>query len=68
FPLEEIHVPIRFWHGKADANLPCSVAQKLVSRIDSAEGTWIDGEGHYSLPIHYSKEVLDWLKSGTGLK
>ncbi|MGB1129096.1 MAG: alpha/beta fold hydrolase [Haloferula sp.] len=61
FDVDQISVPLQFWHGKADANLPCPVAQRLAERIPSAEGCWIDDEGHYSLPIHHSGKVLDWL-------
>lgn len=57
----EIRVPVRFWHGTADANLPCEVAKKLAARVPGAEGTWVEGEGHYSLPVRYSGEVLAWL-------
>lgn len=62
FQPEEICTPVRFWHGLADANLPCSVAQNLASRIPDCEGSWVEGEGHYSLPVFHSTEVLDWLK------
>lgn len=61
FDVEQIKVPLRFWHGKDDANLPCHVAQRLANRIPSAEGCWVEGEGHYSLAIFHSEEMLDWL-------
>lgn len=65
FSPEDIHdVAIRFWHGLADANLPCEVAKRLAARVHGAEGCWIDGEGHYSIVIHHSPEILDWLKGG----
>jgi pimeloyl-ACP methyl ester carboxylesterase len=63
FDVEQIKVPVRFWHGKADANLPCQIAQRLADRIPSAEGHWVEGEGHYSLAIYHSEEMLDWLTS-----
>ena len=59
--LEDIRVPVRFWHGLADANLPCEVAKKLASKVPNSEGCWVEGEGHYSLPVYHSTEVLDWL-------
>lgn len=61
FRPEDIRVPLRFWHGRADANLPCEVACKLAERIPTAQGTWVADEGHYSLPIRYAREVLEWL-------
>lgn len=63
FQPEEIAVPVRFWHGLADANLPCDVARKLAGRVPGSEGRWVDGEGHYSLPVYHSAQVLDWLRT-----
>lgn len=64
FDPSQIRVPVHFWHGKADANLPSGVARKLHDRVPDAECDWIEGEGHYSLPMHYSGKALDWLKEG----
>lgn len=61
FDPAEIHVPVGFWHGLADANLPCSVAKRLADEVPGADGHWIENEGHYSIAIHHSGEVLDWL-------
>jgi pimeloyl-ACP methyl ester carboxylesterase len=61
FSPEDIRVPVAFWHGLADKNLPCDVAKKLAARIPGAEGHWQEGEGHYSLPLHFRATVLDWL-------
>lgn len=58
----EIRVPVHFWHGSADANLPCSLARALAARVPGAGADWIDGEGHYSLALHYAGTALDWLK------
>lgn len=62
FEPELIQVPVTFWHGTADCNLPCDGARKLAARVPGAEGRWIDGEGHYSLPLHYAGQVLDRLE------
>ncbi len=61
FAPEEIRVPVAFWHGTADNNLPCEAAKRLAARVPGAEGHWIEGEGHYSLPLRYRHQVLDWL-------
>jgi pimeloyl-ACP methyl ester carboxylesterase len=63
FSPEEIRVPVAFWHGLADKNLPCEVARQLAARIPGAEGHWEPDEGHYSLPLRYRETVLDWLRS-----
>ena len=65
FDVEQIHVPLRFWHGLADANLPCHVTQRLAKRVPGAEGCWIEGEGHYSLAVFHSGEMLDWLAAAS---
>ena len=61
FRPENIQVKVRFWHGRSDANLPCDVVQQLAKRVPDAETCWMEGEGHYSLPVCHSGEVLDWL-------
>lgn len=61
FSPEEIRVPVAFWHGLEDKNLPCNIAQKLAARVPHAEGHWEPGEGHYSLPLRHCDAVLDWL-------
>ncbi|MCH7225511.1 alpha/beta fold hydrolase [Haloferula sp. A504] len=60
----KITVPVHFWHGKADANLPFEVARKLAATVPTAETSWIEGQGHYSLPVNHAGEALDWLKEG----
>ena len=61
FQPEDITVPLRIWHGLDDANLPCEVAKRLAERVPTAEGRWIEGEGHYSIAVYYAVEALDWL-------
>jgi pimeloyl-ACP methyl ester carboxylesterase len=61
FEPEQIRVPVGFWHGTADSNLPCEVVKRLAGRVPGSVGHWIEGEGHYSLPIRYRDQVLDWL-------
>jgi pimeloyl-ACP methyl ester carboxylesterase len=61
FSPEEIRVPVGFWHGLADRNLPCSAARLLAARVPTADCYWIEDEGHYSLPLRYREQVLDWI-------
>ena len=63
FAPEEIRVPVRVWHGTADQNLPCGLARRLAARIPGAVSHWIDGGGHYSLPLVRLEEILDDLLS-----
>jgi pimeloyl-ACP methyl ester carboxylesterase len=61
FNPDSITVPVAFWHGTADKNLPIEVAKRLAARLPHAETHWIEGEGHYSLPIHYGSQIAAWL-------
>jgi len=54
----QITNPIHFWHGTADQNIPVKMAQHLAAQIPQAIPHWIEGEGHYSLPIHHSRSIL----------
>lgn len=62
FDPADIRVPVHFWHGTADANLPCEVARRLCARVPGAAGDWVEGEGHYSLAMGRAAAALDWLK------
>lgn len=55
----EILGPVHIWHGTADQNLPCHLAQRLAARVPGATGRWIDGGGHYSLPLDHLEEIVD---------
>ncbi len=68
FSPEEIRVPVAFWHGTEDKNLPLAVVKRLAGRVPGSQGHWIEGEGHYSLPLRFRGEVLDWLRAaGEGI-
>jgi pimeloyl-ACP methyl ester carboxylesterase len=65
FSPQDIRVPVAFWHGLADRNLPCEVAKRLAARVPGAVGHWVEDEGHYSLPLRYRGQVLDWLRNAS---
>ncbi len=65
FSPEDIRIPVAFWHGLADKNLPCEVAKRLAARVPGAVGHWIEDEGHYSLPLRFRGQVLDWLRNAS---
>ncbi|MDE0826993.1 MAG: alpha/beta hydrolase [Akkermansiaceae bacterium] len=56
-----ITTPIEIWHGEQDRNLPISMVREIAARIPSAKTHWIENEGHYSLPINRSPEIIDSL-------
>jgi pimeloyl-ACP methyl ester carboxylesterase len=61
FPLEEVQVPVGLWHGKKDRTFSFHLAEQVAKRLPSCEFHLIDGAGHYSLPIRYTREILSGL-------
>jgi pimeloyl-ACP methyl ester carboxylesterase len=57
FPIEEIRVPVRVWHGTEDRNFSHALAD-YAKRIPQGELRIVEGEGHYSLPIRRAREIL----------
>jgi pimeloyl-ACP methyl ester carboxylesterase len=58
FPLEEVRVPIRLWHGKQDRAFSFRVVEEVAGRLPDCTARYIDNEGHYSLPIRHMREIL----------
>ena len=46
FRLEDIKVPVRWWHGDADHIVPYAHGQHAVARIADAEMYTLSGESH----------------------
>jgi pimeloyl-ACP methyl ester carboxylesterase len=58
FPLEEVRVPVRLWHGKQDRAFSVRLAEEIAARLPSCKARYVDGAGHYSLPIRHVREIL----------
>lgn len=58
FPLEEVRVPVRLWHGKKDRTFSFRLAEEIAARLPNCEFHLIERAGHYSLPIRYAHEIL----------
>lgn len=58
FRLEDVDVPVRLWHGTEDRAFSVEVAKYVASRIPTCELRFVEGEGHYSLPIRHMREIL----------
>jgi pimeloyl-ACP methyl ester carboxylesterase len=63
FPLEEIQVPVRLWHGKKDRSFHWQLARSLGGRLPHCAEQIVEGEGHYTLPIRHMAEILADLQS-----
>ena len=46
FRLDEVKVPVRWWHGDADHIIPFSHGQHVVGRLPDAEFYPMPGESH----------------------
>lgn len=58
FNIEEIRVPVRLWHGKADASFHWTLAEELAARIPGCAARFIEGEGHYSISFRHCGDIL----------
>jgi pimeloyl-ACP methyl ester carboxylesterase len=63
FPLEEIRVPVRLWHGTKDRSFHWQLAHSLGARLPHCAQHLVEGEGHYSLPIRHMRAILEDLQS-----
>ena len=65
FPLEDIHVPVRLWHGLEDSNFAWQLAEEISKRLPNCRTRFVKDEAHYSLAIRRRREILaDLLESG----
>ncbi|MCM3567243.1 alpha/beta fold hydrolase [Neobacillus mesonae] len=60
-PFEKIKVPIHFWHGDQDVNVPMSHAEYLSSKIPHAGLTRLEGLDHLTTTIHGLSPALNYL-------
>jgi pimeloyl-ACP methyl ester carboxylesterase len=63
FSLEDVHVPVRLWHGKQDRAFSFHLAEEVAKRLPDCKARFIDNAGHYSLPIRHMREILQDLVS-----
>jgi pimeloyl-ACP methyl ester carboxylesterase len=68
FDLGAIQMPVHFWHGAKDGNIPSSYCEKTAAQVPGALVTITPEDGHYSLPLLRSGEIVDRLmRSGSGI-
>ena len=58
FKLEDVDVPVRLWHGTKDRAFSFRVAEEVAKRLPNCDARYVDGAGHYSLPIRHMREIL----------
>jgi pimeloyl-ACP methyl ester carboxylesterase len=63
FAMEDVHRPVRLWHGKEDRAFSVRLAERFANRLPNCKSRFIENEGHYSLPIRRMREILQDLIS-----
>jgi pimeloyl-ACP methyl ester carboxylesterase len=63
FALEEVRTPVRLWHGKTDRSFSYYLAEHVARRLPNCRARFVEGAGHYSLPIRHMHEILADLQS-----
>jgi pimeloyl-ACP methyl ester carboxylesterase len=58
FRLEEVKVPVRWWHGDRDHIVPFEHGQHVVARLPDAQLTHLPGESHLA-GLGRAEEILD---------
>ncbi len=58
FRLEEVKVPVRWWHGDRDHIVPFEHGQHVVSRLPDVQLTHLPGESHLA-GLGRAEEILD---------
>ena len=58
FRLDEVKVPVRWWHGDRDHIVPFEHGQHVVSRLPDAELSHLPGESHLA-GLGRAEEIMD---------
>ena len=59
----EIAIPVHFWHGARDRNIPPSLIRPFIHGLAGAQMHYYPADGHYSLPLGRTPDILDQLTS-----
>jgi pimeloyl-ACP methyl ester carboxylesterase len=63
FDLSEVTMPVQLWHGTEDGIVPLIHGVTLAERLPNCVTHFIEGEGHFSLPIERMDEIQEQLVS-----
>jgi len=63
-PFAEVTDPVTIWHGQADGTVPIKHARWYAEHLSQARLNELPDEGHYSVPLLYSRRILDELLVG----
>ncbi len=58
FPLEDVRVPVRLWHGTRDRTFDYRLAEQVAKRLPNCALRIVEDAGHFSLPIRRMRDIL----------
>jgi pimeloyl-ACP methyl ester carboxylesterase len=64
FDPAEITMPVTFWHGQRDKNIPWQLAQRMSQKLPQARCRWFADDGHFSVFILRGREVMSEMVAG----
>jgi pimeloyl-ACP methyl ester carboxylesterase len=59
FSIEEIRIPVHFWHGTDDDQVPLGVARYIAGKIPGGKITIFENEGHLAIFSHWEEILTD---------
>ncbi|HEY0199907.1 MAG TPA: alpha/beta hydrolase [Rhodanobacter sp.] len=62
FSLEDISIPLRYFHGEQDMNVPVALVRSMVSKLSNASLTVFPEESHLSTLCNHFEEITDALR------
>jgi pimeloyl-ACP methyl ester carboxylesterase len=63
FSPTDIAAPVCFWHGLLDRTTPWGSVQPAAASIPRARAVLGEDEGHHSMSMLRTEEILSWLVS-----
>jgi pimeloyl-ACP methyl ester carboxylesterase len=57
FSVDEIQMPLNFFHGEQDTNIPITLAKQVVASLPTAKLAMYREEGHLSLIMNQSEAI-----------
>jgi pimeloyl-ACP methyl ester carboxylesterase len=65
WPFDPSAIPVlQLWHGRRDGVVPWQHSERLARRVPSAHVEYVEGEGHFSLPVRHAGKIVKALVSG----
>jgi pimeloyl-ACP methyl ester carboxylesterase len=66
FRIGDVPVPVLLWHGGQDRILPVETARLMAGRFRRCAATYYDGEGHFSVLVNRSRDLMCALREHAG--